>query len=482
MERGHDKGASRGTHERAENGNRISGVVEKNSGLSSTRAPDDGEGGFSLPSIWRADRLPDLSAEQRALPRIDRHLALSVRASELRARVESHWVCVRVAAELNDLLSPLGTLLQSALWGNDDAALECVENVYRFAEHIIQELWLADATWIASTAHHRLAEEATLEVLSMSDELSVADESNATLWDALEAVRSALVKIASALELGPPSTRARAMPTLLDSGEVAAAVSPAIRSPQAWSDLLPLPSVASVSSVAPLLARTRAAAASGTLELLRGEASARVYIFNGSVARIRAEVPAAHLGVVAYELGLIDSATWSASLHAVAHGRPFGAVLLENGAVTRAQLWEALTEQMTRKLAHLVASTVSSPIAFRFYPGFDALATYGGTDWALVDPLPAIWRGIRTTEEGPSIAKALMSMRTRVCRLDEHARVERLFLQSELSEVIHALEDGCCTIGDLLAIASCPETVSRLVYCLAELGWVVGIQPEELTV
>ncbi len=138
----------------------------------------------------------------------------------------------------------------------------------------------------------------------------------------------------------------------------------------------------------------RAGHRSGTLVFGSKEApNAEVVFEGGHVRKVRSTL-SAYLGGVLYELGYVDPETLNASLAAVAQRRvPHGTVLQECGSVRPEQLRLGLLEQMERRIADLVG--LNAETAWVFHEDVDLLPRYGGADWPLVDPMGAIWRGLR---------------------------------------------------------------------------------------
>jgi len=138
----------------------------------------------------------------------------------------------------------------------------------------------------------------------------------------------------------------------------------------------------------------RAGGRSGTLVFGDPQApNAEVVFEAGRVRKVRSKL-AAYLGGVLYELGYVDPATLNASLAAVAQRRvPHGTVLRECGSVRPEHLRLGLLEQMERRIADLVA--LAPETAWEFHEDVDMLPRYGAADWPLVDPMGAVWRGLR---------------------------------------------------------------------------------------
>lgn len=179
---------------------------------------------------------------------------------------------------------------------------------------------------------------------------------------------------------------------------------------------LPEPSAQGTLSTRPLehlLLYVRQKSLSGSLTL--GSKESALTFERGNLRKVFA--PGPHLSTVIYELGLVNDATFNHSLVQLAKTkRLYGALLLELGALSRETIFDALNEQVTRKVAMLMGLPGGTPWAFQ--ENYDALPEYGGTDWPLVDPLGGVWRGI----------KAHASEET-IHRITKRAKASRLSLR-----------------------------------------------------
>src|SRR5258706_6812942 len=161
----------------------------------------------------------------------------------------------------------------------------------------------------------------------------------------------------------------------------------------------------------------------GTFELActSGE-TATIAVVEGKVAKIRTSKAIAYLGPLLYEMGVIDDEQLNASLVDVASTRALhGRILLDRGWITHEMLGAALREQTLRKLAHLFA--LEPDTMFSFYPETDLLAEYGGEVGALVDPFPAIWRGIRENPSEDHVRHVVKRIGSAACRLGSGAEL-----------------------------------------------------------
>ena len=104
--------------------------------------------------------------------------------------------------------------------------------------------------------------------------------------------------------------------------------------------------------------------------------------------------------------GLIDDAAYNESLMAMSRGDGLqGQILKQSGKIDQAALERGLRTQIARKLGHLFGKPPTTNYAY--YDGQDFLARYGGTETYPVDPLPAVWVGIRTAPSEPHVEATL---------------------------------------------------------------------------
>ncbi len=224
--------------------------------------------------------------------------------------------------------------------------------------------------------------------------------------------------------------------------------------------------------LARLLLRLFSERLSGTLELSSTDDAERatIVVIRGGITKLRTGAPVAFLGTVAYELGYIDADELNASLLALSRSKmPHGQVLLERRALSQAQLAAALREQVLRKLTHLLALRTESTVAF--HPDTDHLPSYGGADWGLVDPMPAIWRSIRDSVPIDRIRSILARLGGSRYRLLPGAAVERLALQADERALVECLRIKPMTVSELHALGTLPpSTLGLLLYCLLFTG------------
>ncbi|MBI5836012.1 MAG: DUF4388 domain-containing protein [Candidatus Eisenbacteria bacterium] len=108
----------------------------------------------------------------------------------------------------------------------------------------------------------------------------------------------------------------------------------------------------------------------GALELSNGGAAARVYLEEGRISAVEADVDRPRLGDLLRATGRVTgAAVESAALRALAAGRPLGEVLVESGEVAPDTLAEVLQDQLLAVLSRLLAWEHGT---FQFRPGVAA--------------------------------------------------------------------------------------------------------------
>jgi hypothetical protein len=167
---------------------------------------------------------------------------------------------------------------------------------------------------------------------------------------------------------------------------------------------------------------------------------AEIFLESGRVRRIRTQRPV-YLGNVLYELGLIDAETMNRTLLQMAQSRSLmGVVLRGSGALDANALQRGLTEQTERKLEQVISLPRSD--AWSFHTGVDALASFGGDDWPLVDCLGAVWRGLRESPFFDSIDASVARARTQPFVLKREAEGSLSRLSEEEAAMVRAFQGG----------------------------------------
>ena len=189
----------------------------------------------------------------------------------------------------------------------------------------------------------------------------------------------------------------------------------------------------------------------GTFELADDTgATAYVVVAEGMVARVETSAPVTYLGHVLYELGAIDDTMLSSSLAEVAASkRLHGQVLLERHAIDAAQLAEALRHQRARKLQHVF--TFAPTTTFAFYANVDFVGERAG-DVEPMDPLPAVWRGVREHPSWDHVRATIAGIASRALRLVDGAQLDRLGLDHHELAATECLRIKAQTVPELAIV------------------------------
>ena len=232
------------------------------------------------------------------------------------------------------------------------------------------------------------------------------------------------------------------------------------------SDTRPAPSAIGKLAHRPLvhlLVYARNRRLTGRLELNAPDGrSGAIELWRGRISDARTAPPIAYFGMVAYELGLIDSATLDATLLEIAKTkRLHGAVLVERGAITPAQRDEILSEQACRKVHHLFSLPGDATFAF-----YDAVPAAQEPPLAL-DPIKPAWRGLCESAPTESVVDVLARYATVTLRLSNEGPLGNASLGAEELALCEALSFRSMTIAEMHASSALPPSrVDLLAYFL----------------
>jgi hypothetical protein len=215
-----------------------------------------------------------------------------------------------------------------------------------------------------------------------------------------------------------------------------------------------------------LLIYARERALTGTLELSDEQAGAGIVVLDkGRAVKVSVDGAGGYLGSVAYELGFIDAATLDVTLAELSRVKKrHGELLLARNALTGEQLTAALEEQILRKLTHLY--TMPPRAVFAFYNGFDALRGWP-SDGPRVDPLPAVWRGVRDVAGREHVDAALRRLGDATWRLAPSAPVAFFAFDAETAALVDALREPSRVAGFLARAGRSRPRAECLLYVLA---------------
>ena len=174
--------------------------------------------------------------------------------------------------------------------------------------------------------------------------------------------------------------------------------------------------------------------------------------------------PVIHLGRLLLELGKIDDDTYNRTLGQIAKDKVLhGQLLLSMGKIDQATLDAALAEQLLRHMVFLFSLTPRT--AYGFYQQ-DFLERWAG-DGATLEPLRAIWHGIRHYENLKRIDTTLQRLGNHTLRMHRAAQVARFgFAQADLP-VIEVLRAKPQSLRDLMACGVADvASIKRILYTL----------------
>ncbi|AKU96723.1 PT repeat/DnaJ domain/tetratricopeptide repeat protein [Labilithrix luteola] len=205
---------------------------------------------------------------------------------------------------------------------------------------------------------------------------------------------------------------------------------------------------------------------SGTFELSLNEASVATLLFiEGFPAKIRTTEPGHFLGEVMADLGLITGEQLAASLERLQESpRLQGEILIELGFATEQMVQAGLRGHLDRKLEQLFS--LPQETAFAYFDGVDNLARFGGPP-VQIDPLPALWRGVRQSPSWEHVDATLRRLGALGVRLTANAQVSRFqFGRNELA-AIELFQQKPLRVIDLANSKIVgPSVAQLLVYCL----------------
>lgn len=212
-----------------------------------------------------------------------------------------------------------------------------------------------------------------------------------------------------------------------------------------------------------LLVYTRNKRLTGLLEVRAEDGrSAALVLWRGRITAVDLAPPSLYFGALVYELGWIDARTLDATLLELAQKKALhGELLIARGAITRAQRDEALTEQVCRKTHHVFS--FSSASTFAFFETAPGIAEPAIT----VDPLAAVWRGIRDFPPGAAIRAVVAKYEGTPLRMVNESPLANVDFVPEEREICEAFASRPTTPADLRAQSKLPGAqLERLLYLL----------------
>lgn len=188
----------------------------------------------------------------------------------------------------------------------------------------------------------------------------------------------------------------------------------------------------------------------------------RVTAWRGLVVEAATSPVVARFGAVAYELGFVDAATLDATTRESAHRRvPQADILVERGAITRAQRQATWIEQLRRRVHHLFTFPESTSFAF-------TESHAGAAEPPLsVDPLAPVWRGICDFPPERRVREVLERVGDAPLAMVSEAALERAELEADERTLCETLLGTPLTLKQLRAASRVPAArLDLLVYLL----------------
>ena len=205
---------------------------------------------------------------------------------------------------------------------------------------------------------------------------------------------------------------------------------------------------------------------SGTFELYVGaESVASILVIRGVPAKVRTTEGVHYLGDVMQELGMVSAEAVKASQARMAESpRLQGQILVELGAIDEARLDAGLRAQLERKIEHLF--TLPAETVFSYFDGVDSLQRFGGLPTP-IDPLPALWRGVRQLPAWEHVDATLRRVGAAAVRVAANAQLDRFQFTRVEAGAVELLSQRPMRVTDLAnAKVIGPSVAQLLVYLL----------------
>jgi len=206
---------------------------------------------------------------------------------------------------------------------------------------------------------------------------------------------------------------------------------------------------------------------SGTFELAGPDGDGgTILVIDGQPTKAKTVRPTTYLGRVLLELGLLTDEQLDTSLRELALQKKLhGQILLETGVLNEEQLELGLRAQLVRKMQALVR--LPPEATFKYYDGFDALASYGGDGHVGIDPYPIVWAAIRQEPPWEHVHGALGKVGSSGFRLTKQAETARFSFDKAERTTVELLRSRPQRLQELAAAGILPPRLAQLlVYCL----------------
>ena len=191
-----------------------------------------------------------------------------------------------------------------------------------------------------------------------------------------------------------------------------------------------------------------------------------VALVEGAPTKVKVPEEIARLSAVLVENGVLpaDQAedTFAA---AAASGSLHGRWLVEQSLIGAAEVKDALSEQVCRKVEWLC--TLKPESVYGFYDKQDFLSGYGAGEGAAVDPLGLIWRVLRAHAAPAAVEATLARLGERELRLHARSRAGKFAFDARERAAVDVLRMKPQTLSALLSAGLMPPAeLSRVVYAL----------------
>lgn len=192
---------------------------------------------------------------------------------------------------------------------------------------------------------------------------------------------------------------------------------------------------------------------------------ATMLVIQGVPAKLRTTDGVHYLGDVMAELGLVSPEAVKASQERMAESpRLQGQILKELGAVDDSRLEAGVRAQLDRKIEHLFG--LPAETVFSYYDGIDALQRYGGPPTP-IDPLPALWRGVRQAPAWEHVDATLRRVGASAVRIGPNAQLDRFQFTRVEGGALDLLRQRPMRVTDLASSKVIgPSVAQLLVYVL----------------
>jgi curved DNA-binding protein CbpA len=202
----------------------------------------------------------------------------------------------------------------------------------------------------------------------------------------------------------------------------------------------------------------------GTFELWSGtRVEAALFVSQGMPANIGFREPGHSLGAVLVELGLISHAQMNETLAKTKDvPQHFASALLELGAIDLPRLDVGLKALVDRNVERLFR--LPNTVTFAYYDTVNLLEANGSPSIP-TDPFPALWRGVRSAAPDEHMAATLERMGSALLRAAPTAQPERFCFSVDEIGVLDVLKERPASLGELSILLG-PERGPRLAYLL----------------